>query len=429
MHYAFTHILKFGVIPIAGWLLSISTVNANTALDLRKSMDQTLQNNTELKKYPFSLRQEQALERQANIGPSPQLSLELEDLYGSKQYDDFGQTEITLIFSQTIEMGSKRQQRLATSQAAQDRIKLEYELAKTDILAETGRRYYEVLRVQNLQTILHQKIERETQALARIQKLAKSGAADPVDMASMSLLLKRSQSEYIRLEHEHKIAKTRLAAMWMGQGEFKKVTGHLDQLPLLPTQTQLLTAIENSPAILHKMALLREADQRVKSEVSLGTNDIRYGIGLRHKQADNAQTLNFGISVPLSFSNPNQGRIEAAQAELQANQYENETAKTHLQLTLIERLQRLQQYKMQAEQLKQHTLPEAEILIKTSLASYKRGTTDILQVIQAQDTWFDMQQELIEISIRVYLELLELERLTGEPLSKPQITENSNHGH
>lgn len=394
--------------PIVAW--------ADSTIDLRTAVGRTLDHNLELLKYPFQMRQQRALRIQAGIKPSPQINLDVEDFYGTKQYDDFSQTEITMILSQTIEMGGKLQNRLAESKAIEDRIQLEYQLAEVDVIAETTRRYYEVLKFQRLLELVDKKIQRESESIAQIEKLTKTGAVDPVDKVSIRLQLKRSEAYRLELRHDHSVAKTRLCAMWQGTPDFDRAIGDISALPTLPTERQVLTAVENSPAILHKLALQREADQRVKIARSDGVSDMRFGIGLRHKNADNAQTLNLGFEMPLNFENPNRGRIAAAETELKANQFESQNVKKKLQLTLIEHWQTMYLHQKQLEQLEFQILPEAKNLLNTSVASYRRGTTSILQIIAAEKELVDVQLEMVDISMNIYSDLLELERLTGKPM-------------
>lgn len=403
------------------YLMLVTTVCfAENVIGLKQALENTLDKNIELKKYPFQIREEEAMSRQAGIFPAPQINLDVEDFYGTQNYNDFGQSEITLTFSKTIEMGGKRQLRLAESKAIQDRIKLEYELAKIDILAETSRRYYEILRIQSIQNLIGNKIENEKLALEKIKKLKASGVSDPVDIASMSLRLKHSQSRLLKLNDEHQIAKSRMTVMWQSEPEFDTAAGNILTTPSLPSLEKILSNIDQMPSVLHKTALMRESDQRAQLARADGKNDITYGIGLRHKQDDNAQTLNMGVSIPLTFENPNRGRIEAAQTALEASRYESDAAKIYLKQTLTEHWRRMYQYARQVEQLNIEIIPEANHLVSVSLKSYRRGTTDILQVINAQDEWLEAQLNLIELNTLILGELLELERLTGQSITTEQ---------
>lgn len=398
-------------------LISLSAC-AKQSISLTSANAMALEHNYELANYPFQIRQQSASRLQAGVTPSPEVELVVDDLVGTNQYGLFEQSELSLVFSQTIEMGDKRHLRQAHIASVGDRLQLELSLAKLDVLAENSRRYYQVLKLQELQKILIQKIEFEKNMLLKVKTLVKAGAVGMVDQAVISLRLKRSEAKLLALESQHSVAKNRLSAMWQKTATFDRVQGNLNFLPILPTKQQVVASLANSPAVFHLLALQREADVNLNLIKESSKADLSFSGGITHKQFDNTQTISVGISVPLYFSNPNKGRIQKAVIELQKSQALSLYSKTKLELLLIQHWQKMQLYQQQFKQLKQQILPEVERLMALVVKNYKHANISVLQVVDAQQQWLDLKIDLIEQASLIYTELLELERLTASELGK-----------
>lgn len=383
-------------------------------MTLKQAIQQTLEHNPELKKYPFDLRHQQALSKQAKIKPVPELSLQAEDLIGTQNnYSLAEQTQLTLTLSQHYEMGEKFQHRLALSQSKEDSKRLEFELAKIDIVSETSRRFYEIIYLQNLSNLVGENLVKQKSLLQKIDRLAQAGIANPVDQSRIRFLIKQSNHQWLAISKQQNLANLRLTAMWQSGTEFKQATGTFEYSSDLPSKQALLAKVESAPAQLHYLALQREADYALKLEKSYEAQDITYSFGIRHKAAEDTQTLNVGLSMPLAFDNPNQGRIEAAKTKLQQSFSLRAESTQKLKLEVIEYWYSLQNIQSLLEDIEIQLLPESNELISISLSAYQRGATSLLQVMEAQQIGFELKTQRLELYKQRQLTLLELERLIG----------------
>ena len=148
-----------------------------------------------------------------------------------------------------------------------------------------------------------------------------------------------------------------------------------------------------------------------------GRSDLTVGLGLRHLAATNDQALVFSLAMPLAFSNPNEGRIKAARADLQRSTREAELLMQTLELELLQVYQQLQNNRDRAVQVREELLPRSRKLIEDTRQGYLLGQYSVLQWTDAQAERFALERELIDLYSAIYLLLLELERITGEPLA------------
>ncbi|QCU90986.1 TolC family protein [Thiomicrorhabdus sediminis] len=388
-------------------------------ITLKQAIKNTLDNNPELKEYPFKIRYQKALSRQAEIKPTPQISLEIENILGTQNYSLGEQSEITLTLSQNFELGEKLFHRLALSQSKEDSNHLEFELAKLDIAAETSRRFYEVVYLQQLSRLINENLSKQKLLYKKINRLAQEGIADPVDQSRIKLLLKQSNHHLLSISKQNDLAKIRLSAMWQSDIDFDNAVGLFDSNFHTPSKAGLLNKIETSPSQLHYLALQRMADNNLKLEKAKGVQDITFGVGIKHKNSDAAQTINFGMSMPLAFNNPNQGRIEAAKIKLQESRTLQKESTQKLKLKITEYWMSLKNIEASLQDIDSQLVPESEKLLTTSLAAYQRGTTSLLQVMEAQQILFELRTKQLDLNKQRQLVLLEIERLVGtQPIAQ-----------
>lgn len=408
---------RFSACALMFTIVVSSQTQAQGSITLDWALQQTLSHNAELATYPYRLRQAEALAEQAGVRPNPELNLSIENAYGSGEYSSLDAAEISLTLSQTIELGGKRQQRLQYAGAEILQQEAEYQLTRLDVLAETSRRYYQLLALQAKLKVNTQRQLEEANALKSIEQRARAGAIGQADVAKMALRQARTQDDGRLLQNGQSLAKLRLAAMWQGDGNFTKANGDLSQLPSIPNRAQVATAVEQSPNLLNQLALQRLSDANLNLAQAEGRSDINIGLGLRQFEATDDQALLLDFSMPLAFSNPNRGRIKAAQAEVELNSSQQLVLRRQLQLSLLEVRQQLVGSQQQAQRLQQTLLPLAQMLLSETRIGYRQGRYSVLQWVDAQAELFSVEAQLIEVQQQAFEQLLELERITGTSMT------------
>ena len=387
---------------------------ASTSLSLKQALQLTLQQNPQLKAYPYYVRQLDGEVTQAKLRPVPRIEVELSS------------DEATLTLSQNFELGDKRLSRVGFTNAKQEQLQAEFEIAKLDVLAETSRRYYQLLALQKQKNLLSIRIGQEKRALNIINKRAKAGAVAQADVANMALGLARSNNTLEQLEFGIRLQQEALSAMWLGltQKGLMQLQGNLSQLPQLLDDKALSDIISNGinqlPDYRYQVALSRLADSRTSLTQANGSADLNLGLGLRHNDISGDQSLVLSASMPLNFSNPNRGRIASAQAQ-QALSYEQLEIKRQ-QLTIeLNRIQTQLKKELQlANRISKQLLPLASELLSTTQKAYRQGQYTVLQWIDAQNQVFNLEQDLINSQVRIFNQVLELERILGQSIVTAQ---------
>lgn len=124
-------------------------------------------------------------------------------------------------------------------------------------------------------------------------------------------------------------------------------------------------------------------------------------------------TISAGITIPLKFSSINKGEVRAAQNAAKQSELEYEAIE---QLIGAEVQQAYNNYILccrQVEQFASGMLEDAEAILEKITYGYERGETGILEVLNAQRTYNDIQMSYHETLYNCAVALIELERACG----------------
>lgn len=413
-------------------LLCVANISMAAEVSLQQALIKTLEGNPQLKAYPYHIRSSEALKLQANITPSTELELSADNILGTGVYKDTDRAEYSLTLSQVFELDGKRQQRMAYADANVQHQVIEFENTRLSVLAETSQYYYALLQLQALQQQLKQRIELEDNALKTIEHRNQAGAVNNADKSKMALRLMQSKTQLSKLMADINIAKMQLANMWLGnttEAVEIKMKGDLKQLPSLPTETEIVdlirSKIETLPSYQTQLAVQAINESQLRLMQANGSRNLTASIGVRQFSATDDQAVISSISIPIAFSNPNRGRIAQAKINAELGYEQLAWQKKQLSFELIKTYQLIQQQKNQITALETQLLPQAEKLLRNVESAYKAGEYTVLQWIDAQSEYFQLQQQRYASYYQIHLNLLTLERITGMPMTSTIENKNS----
>jgi len=330
-----------------------------------------------------------------------------------------------------LSLEAKKQSRLDLADARQQQTQLEYHLARLDVLAETSRRFYQLMFIKQQQLLLKEREEKENSALKIIQRRANAGAVSDADASNMALRLANTQQLLQQNSAAREQARLNLAAMWLSDanfnslaGDFNSLAGDFNTLPSLPSAEKLKQQIEQQlnalPSYRLQLAMQRLADQQLQMEQTKGRADLTLSLGLRQFENSGDQAFTLSASMPLSFNNPNRGRITAAKENRALSLQQSEQQRVQLSLTLKRLHQSLRRDLQLSQNIEQQLLPLAQKFLADTQRAYQQGVYSLLQWIDAQHQVFTLQQQLQNTRLSIHLQVLELERILGQPIVSSQ---------
>jgi cobalt-zinc-cadmium efflux system outer membrane protein len=387
-------------------------------LTLKSAIAQTLARNPELRTYAPRLTAARARAGAAALRPPFELQAETQDALGTGRASGFDSAETTVAFSQVIELGDKRDLRVAAAIAGTSLVDAERAAAELDVLAEVTRRFIHVasdqehLVVTRRATVLAD--ENVTAATTRVA----AARAPEVELRRARVTRARAGVEQEHAEHELLSSRRLLAAMW-GDSEatFESVTADLYTLPQRQSYEALVARVSSNPdfARFFSEERLRDAELRVAEAHARSNLTVRAGVRELHDTNDEA--LVFGVTLPLFSRARSAGQIAEARALREQTAAEREAHRIKVEAQLFELFQELRHAITEAEILRGSVLPEMEAALEATRVAFERGRYSYLEWVDAQRELVEVQRQLIDASVNAHLYRTEIERLTGEALT------------
>ena len=120
-----------------------------------------------------------------------------------------------------------------------------------------------------------------------------------------------------------------------------------------------------------------------------------------------------GIAIPLKFSNLNKGSVRAARFREQQAELQYQEARLQVQTEVMQAYWSYELCSKQVEQYDNGLLRQASEVLEGKSFSYRRGEVSLLEVLDAQRTYDEVQAQYIETLFNYSVALVELERAVG----------------
>jgi cobalt-zinc-cadmium efflux system outer membrane protein len=387
------------------------------ALGLQDAIVRSLQSNPDLQAFAYELEAQLGRVRQAGARPSPEVSVLVENAFGTGARSSFDAAETTLSLGFLIEHGA-RQRRLDAAQAGSQLLDTETTVRRLDVAAEATRRYLAILTAQEELKELNRSVHLAEETLSAVQARVRAAKSPQAEEARAHAQSARLRLEREHVEHELKTAKQRLAALWGSrQPDFGSAEGALLNLPRLEAYERFAERLERNPQfeVLLSERRLREAELRVAEGRRRLPWQVTAGFRRFEDQSDHALVL--GLSVPLPVRDQADGAIATARAQTAQVDAKRVALRAQLDAELFALYQELRHSYTETEVLRSDVLPRMETAVEQSRYAYQRGRYGYIEWVAAQRELLDQRRALLEASANVHRFRIEIERLTGAALS------------
>lgn len=324
----------------------------------------------------------------------------------------------------TLELGGKRKARVNLA-------KSESELSK-HVLQDYFRNLQADATVQYLTAIHHEQLmQLQFNSYKTMDELAKSdslraklGAITAIDAKQSKLEATSIWNEAIQSIGNWKASLSSLNLL-MGSEHTELIhvaainfsafdrSFYLDDLlsHALSNRTDLLYALQNKD-VSEKMVRLTQVNRVIDLGITAG---ITRNAEARNDLAPSPAftTTNFGVSIPLKFSNRRKGELKEVYYTLQQSELKYREVELQVQTEVRQAFYNYEATQKQLQQFNNGILNDAKAILTGKLYSYKRGDSSLLEVLHAQRTYNEVQQHYYEILFNNAIALVMLERSTG----------------
>lgn len=401
-----------------GTVLADRPPEPSGSLTLTAAVQAALQRNPELTATDYVLKTSAARITQAGLRQNPQLSLELEDFAGTGDASGVRSLQTTLSLSQVIELGEKRQRRIAAAQADRDLNGIERQAQQLDVLAEVSRRFIRVVEAQETLALAQRTVELSDSSLRAIDARVQAARSPEAERSRARVALLRAQLEQQHAASELGGARHMLAALWGSTTPaFTRAEAQLFELPQTADLADLMRRLQANPDFLRfaSEARLREAELRLAQAQARA--NLNLSLGVRWLEASDDVGLVAGFSVPLRLFDRNQGAIRAAESARDRTAAMQRAAQIKAEATLGALYQEFTAGRTRADTLRNEGLPQAQLALEQTRYGYERGRFSYLELAAAQRELVELETAAVAAAAETHRLLIEIERLTEEPLT------------
>lgn len=363
-----------------------------------------------------ALREQEATEGvriQAGVRHNPYISSEIQDTRRNTQ-------QITLQFNQEIELGNKRESRLALADILHTKATAELDALKATIHANTVNAFYEVLVAQERLALSKSSFEVANAAVNAATKRVNAGKSSPVEETKSNIAASSAKIELNQSNSQLNSARKRLSALWGNPSPvFEQAYGDVENIPLVPSFENLLALLENAPAIVIANLEVSARGGSIKLARSQSTPNITISAGIVHNQELGLNQAILGLSVPIPLFDRNQGNVQEAVSLQYKAQDELIALKTQLATKLAGEHERLSVARLSAISLREEILPGAQNAFEAANKGFNAGKFNFLDVLDAQRTLFQAKSQYIQVLLDAHQAIAEIESILGHVVTHP----------
>lgn len=385
-------------------------------LRLEEAVQLSLQQHPELATFAYRREALQGRVTEAGFGQRPQMSLEVEDAFGSGQLEGVDNAQTTLTITWFLD-GALTDARADAARAAISQVDAEREIHALNVAAHTATLFIENLAQQARSQLADEALQQAERALAAAGRRVRAGKASDIERLQAEAMLSQRQLEREDLTHQLKASRYLLAAQW-GGGTLYQPEGDLRVLPIVGDFEQQLHAMKQNP-----MLQVLATQQRIaESEIVLARIDAKprwqISTGVRRVEALEDYALVAGLSLPFGKDRRSEGRIQSLRAE-QAEYAARATAlENQIDSQLYVLLLEIEHSQHVIQALSEDIIPTLEKAQREAAVAYERGLLNYQQWHGVREQWLAARQALIDAFEAIHLQHIELQRLTGASLNR-----------
>lgn len=406
---------------ISAVLLPFPALAASAAdLTLAEASRLALQNNQELQSFQWRLKAFKARGETAALKPAYELGIEAENLLGSDEFSGTDAAEWTLSISSVMELGDRRQTRISNADSRVALAQAEREAQALDLLGAVTQSFIAALALQEKQRLAGEAVTLAKTSLELVRERVKRGAAPEAERLRAQAALAQAQLREHRVAAELASRKFTLMSLWgAAETPVGALRGDLYQFSAADDFEVLFQQLDQSPTLSVFINETRVRDAELALIRSQSSADVRWSLGVRRFEADDAAALTAGVSVPLFSSQRNRGEVRAALAEQQESQHQQEAARLRLKASLFEAWQSHQTNVAAVKQMQTDVLPNLELALRQTLRAFEQGRYSYAEWTAAQHELLEARLELIDTATNALLNQALIEQLTGVSLATP----------
>ncbi len=382
-------------------------------LTMETAVNKAIENNPELQTLLKNIDANKAIKLQSEIMPNPEFGLEAENIFGSNNFSGFKSSEVTASLSQDILLAGKIRKRTQVAEMDITLAEWDYEAKRLEVITDVRSAFTSALATQKLIKKNSELIKTSEDLILNLKARVKAGKISPAEISRAQIILNSLQIDINRLKADYDAAIFELITLISDPNlSFESLNGKLKTIKKLPDYDSLYVKLENNPALKRFESEYDKQKAVIIYEESKAIPNLTLSAGYRRLSEAGANTFLIGASMPLPIFDRNQGSIQEAQIRLDQKTKEFEAIKNRLILQLNLLYKRFGMLLSTADKLRAESIPDAEEAFKIIKDGNLVGRFTILDVLDAQRTLFEIQNQYLNTLGSINRVVVEIEGLT-----------------
>jgi len=356
--------------------------------------------------------------RQAGLWPNPELGGEVEELDGILSRSAESETRLALQQPLPILVRGARRE---VARWGREEAEVRLELARRDLDAEVGRRFWSVLAAQERLQLTEMDLQTAREVSATVRELVAAGEVSPIEESRADADAALVASVLSVARRDLLTARGALAnALGEARPAFRTVTGEL------PTGAEVadLATLQARLGDTAEIRLLAVSEGRLAAESTVARREAwpepAMRLGTFHRGIDREIGYVAGLAIQLPLWDRKQGAVAAARARQEVGRQRRRLEELRLSATLGAAHADLVQATEETRLGLQELLPRAEAVFSAISEGYRRGKFGLLEVLEARRTLATARERALDARLRLAQARVEVERLVGGSQVGPQ---------
>jgi outer membrane protein, heavy metal efflux system len=383
-------------------------------LDLQSAWQRVLSYAPSIAAAEAAIDARRADQAQVSLLPNPLAVVEAENLGVSNHFDEEAEPpETTFALAQLIELGGKRAARRALASALIGIAYWDAQIERSDLLLKLTTAFIDVGAAQEHFRLAQGRVQIAEAMFYAIKSQVDMGKISPIQEKQAQIAWVCAKLVAREAFSELQQARKSLSSLWGSPPDFDSVVFKLfDCLPP-PCCGSLVGWVRGSPDFAKAQAERFVAAQNLKLQKANSIPNLTLNFGYRVFNDSGLSGWLVGAQMPLPFFDRNQGNIQRALVEEVQAKYQMEEVVREMKEQIATTQEKMAAAFEESVMIRDVALAEAADVYNCVHVGYQNGKFEYLDLLQAQNTLFEIEGKYIESLHTYHLSKAELERLIG----------------
>jgi outer membrane protein, heavy metal efflux system len=367
----------------------------------------------------FNINISEAKIEAARVFQDPSLSF---DYSRNKEENSFTGYSVSAEVSKTFELGNKRRARINVAESESTLAKAQLDDYLRNLMADATLDYLNALKQKYLDEVMLNSYQMMKELSGADSIRFSLGSIKAIDATQSKIEAGILLNNLLQIDADRKNSFLNLSTrtssvhsdtLFFPVGKFDKSEKSFVLSDLLITALNNradLLAAKNNITVQQNLLTLTKSERKADIDLKAGTINTYLNKGISSPMESQIYA---GIAVPIKFSNINKGEIIIARFQIEQVELIYKQTEIKIQNEVVQAYFQYKSLCRQVENYNQGLLEQAKAVLDGKVYSYSRGETSLLEVLNAQRTYNDLQTSYYETLYKCNAALVELERSIG----------------